>query len=489
MTRYLISISIGPVQEFIAAARKTADLYAGSQLLVGVVGAAGEFSGDERIYPASVEGGGANKILAVVSGDPEKHAENAEQRAKAHLRAVWKETVAVTPLASYICVRRAEAQLESLLEFYAAWTPIEEPGDYSKARRRVEELLSGRKALRDFSPLYQDDEGVPKSPLEPALATVLKLEDGKVPAALQEKYGFKPSEHLDAVSLLKRFYGRTLHNVPSTHDLAHAGASAEAKKNSEFRPSREVGDDPNNKPAYSYFAILLADGDNMGKLLNENEGCEQHKNLSRQLDAFATEARTIVRGCDGFLVYAGGDDVLALLPVTTALACGAQLSEAFTKHLQAFQTADLTPTLSAGIALVHYREPLSTSLERARAAEKKAKAVDGKDAVCIALHTRGGAPLAVAQKWAELGDLQTWQHADLPRGLPYELRELAREWPEGFDAPALKAEAQRIADRKVKQHGSKGSIVISDVESVQTLVTLSEKLILARFLSGKGDRT
>ncbi len=30
---HLLSISIGPVQDFIAAARRTADLYAGSQIL------------------------------------------------------------------------------------------------------------------------------------------------------------------------------------------------------------------------------------------------------------------------------------------------------------------------------------------------------------------------------------------------------------------------------------------------------------------------
>ena len=60
---YLISFSIGPVQEFISAARRTADLKAGSDLLLKIVGAAAECAkahGD-IIYA------GANKILFVTS--------------------------------------------------------------------------------------------------------------------------------------------------------------------------------------------------------------------------------------------------------------------------------------------------------------------------------------------------------------------------------------------------------------------------------------
>ena len=286
MSRYLLAISIGPVQEFIAAARKTADLYAGSQLLVGVVGAAAaEFTDDERIYPASVKEGGANKILAVMSGDPEKRAESAKQRALAFLRETWRKTI--RPPDKDIDAERAEAQLESLLEFYAAWTPIEEPGDYGGARRRVEQLLSGRKALRDFSPLYQGDEGVPKSPLEPALATVLKLENGKVPKDLQKKYGLKPFEVLDAVSLLKRLYGRDelRNSVLNTHTLAHRAKFPDAPNS----------DEDDFTPAYTYFAILRADGDNMGAMLNEYESEAAYHEFSHRLDNFAEQAEKIVK--------------------------------------------------------------------------------------------------------------------------------------------------------------------------------------------------
>jgi CRISPR-associated protein Cmr2 len=466
VTPSLIAISVGPVQEFIAAARKTADLYAGSQLLMEVVGAAAsEFSDTERIFPAHVGRGGANKILARVEGDPAQRAAQARQRAQKRLLTLWHQQSA--PVQGHLDQERARAQLEHLLEFSAAWTP--ENGTYAQARDRVEKLLAGRKALRDFENFGQGDDGVPKSPLDPALATVFG--GGQVPAALRDHWGFKASEVLDAVSLLKRLYGRGLPGVLNTHTLAHRARVPDAANSHE--------DD--FTPASPYFAILVADGDSMGAILNGKTDPGEHRAFSRSLDSFAAEAETIVRRHGGFPVYAGGDDVLALLPVTTALACGQQLGQAFGQHVA-------NATLSAGIAIVHYREPLSGSLKYARDAEKRAKAVDGKAAVCLALHTRGGVPLVVAQKWDEAGKIQAFLQADLPRGLPYELRELAREWPVGFAPQALRAEAQRIAERKVSQDGAKGSLSIPDLDDVGDLVKLSDQLILARFLSGTGDR-
>lgn len=161
MTRHLISLSIGPVQDFIAAARRTADLYAGSQLLMEVVGAAAEeFAEEERIYPADTHSGGANKILAVVTGDPARRTENAEKRARERLQELWNKTIA--PLGGHIDRERAEKQLASLLEIYAAWTPLLEGADgYARARQRVERLLAGRKALRDFPATQQTTRAFP----------------------------------------------------------------------------------------------------------------------------------------------------------------------------------------------------------------------------------------------------------------------------------------------------------------------------------------
>lgn len=470
MTRHLLSISLGPVQEFIAAARKTADLYAGSQLLQEVVGAAaGTLDDHERIFPAQPGGGGANKILAVVSGDPAERARRAEDAARARLFALWSQHTGVP--SGLFDEQRARWQLERFLEVYAAWVPL--GADYNQARTRVEALLAGRKALRDFIPLNQADDGVPKSPLDPAYAAVVKLDGLQVAAPLQERFGFKPSEVLDAVSLLKRQYGQTLKGVLNTHTLAHRAK----------HPGAPNSDEEDFTPDAAYYAVLVADGDNMGKLL-DGKSQEEHREISGRLDRFTAQARELVKRHDGQAVFAGGDDVLAFLPATTALACGRELAGAFRSTVKG-------GTLSAGIAIVHYREPLSMSLHQAREAEKAAKAVDGKNAVCVALHTRGGAPLRVAGAWEKMRELERWQEQPFPRGLPYELSELAREWPEGFSPQTLTNEARRIARRKADAEGRR--LDEDDLKgwqfgNVAELRFCADLLIAARFLSGQGDK-
>ena len=91
MTEHLLAIHIGPVQEFIAAARRTADLWAGSQLLLEVVGAAAAtFDDADRIFPRNPEGGGANRILTFVSDDPAAALHKAQTAARNHLIQSWR---------------------------------------------------------------------------------------------------------------------------------------------------------------------------------------------------------------------------------------------------------------------------------------------------------------------------------------------------------------------------------------------------------------
>ena len=92
MTKYLMTIALGPVQEFIAAARRTADLTAGSQLLVGLAQSLAvylEQRDAELIFPASTEIGAPNKLLFTVQGEPHKVAADAKEQAHAYLRQQW----------------------------------------------------------------------------------------------------------------------------------------------------------------------------------------------------------------------------------------------------------------------------------------------------------------------------------------------------------------------------------------------------------------
>lgn len=84
-----------------------------------------------------------------------------------------------------------------------------------------------------------------------------------------------------------------------------------------------------------YFAVLALDGDHMGAWLGgENNPAGPTKDfrckLSARLSKFALYCvRPIVEACDGRLIYAGGEDVLALLPADTAVECARFLRAAY----------------------------------------------------------------------------------------------------------------------------------------------------------------
>lgn len=474
---HLLSISIGPVQDFIAAARRTADLYAGSQILQELSRVVARYLAEQNaglIFPSDQEADGANKILAEVTDDPQQLAEGARKAAQEKLKQLWQEAMDGLPerYQKQIDQGRAQLQLESFLEFYAAWVPLE--NNYPQARQAAERLLAGRKALREFAPTQQNDEGIPKSPLDPSRAAVidprlwgeatLRLPDGA-----HRPLRIKPTEHLDAISLLKRCYGAGMYQtVVDTRTMARRAQNPEAQ------PEDRWGEDDDHIPEpQPYFAILVADGDRMGELISRQDNPEAHRALSKTLDDFAHEAQRIVGKHHGFMVYSGGDDVLAFLPVNQAIACAQDLSESFRHRVRG--------TLSAGIAVVHYREPLSQSLQRARDAEKAAKD-GGRNALAVALHTRGGAPITVVRtwdrlRWREL--LQSFEQGDLTQGLAYELLELAREWQDDMNVAYLQAEAERILGRKERK-----GLKLPLFESRQDLLDYAKELVVARFLSG-----
>lgn len=213
---YLLSISIGPVQDFIAAARKTRDLWAGSKLLSDIsrdAAAALKKAGADLVFPplSALEDEGvavANKLVAI-STDADPAALAAEARAAAVKRLNTflgdaKKAAQDRGVRNGIDWALAQKQADGFLEFYAAWWPLadDSPEVFDEARIQVERLLAGRKALRDFAP-SNSRAGKPKSSLDPGRDSVLDftLDEDKLKA---NRFGIKKGEMLDGVSLAKR---------------------------------------------------------------------------------------------------------------------------------------------------------------------------------------------------------------------------------------------------------------------------------------------
>jgi CRISPR-associated protein Cmr2 len=96
-----------------------------------------------------------------------------------------------------------------------------------------------------------------------------------------------------------------------------------------------------------FYAILLMDGDSLGKHMTSTE---KQPKISDALKKFTDKVNDIVYQNNGFLIYAGGDDVLAILPLEDALSCAKDLRD---EYLEAFKGSDINSSLSGAIEYAH----------------------------------------------------------------------------------------------------------------------------------------
>lgn len=584
MTAHLLAVSIGPVQELIAAARRTRDLWFGSYLLSEVsraVAKSVETQDEPLIFPASstVENV-ANIILAKLTDrDPKVVAAQAKQAAQA----CWKEFAeeARREASTVIRLEIWNDQVNDVIEFYAAWVPYTDSKNYKEDRAKVMRLLAGRKNLRDFAPGSQQDAGLPKSSHDGQRATVLlgpttkeKLATyrNRWPIHIRRKLRVGSSEQLDVLGVVKRVgagprpypsvsrvaadpwirgivsHGGTgpldqLSNVcqslssdlihrldesfyPQYKDFPFEGTTLFRSRHHEWweetTDSPESGnlqkEPPNWYPQFEeqlkaveifaqnaglgkepnpYLAVLVADGDRMGQLISTLNSADVHRQFSNALASFADEARTIVNNHLGVLVYAGGDDVLAFLPVDQCLTCARKLHDTFSEQLASYGS----PTLSVGLAIGHFMENLEDLLEYGRDAERHAKSPkseDGehqqpRDGLAVRVHKRGGGPITVCANWSDnpdkhIQDFTKWINERAISGrVAYDLRNIAKVydgWPRDQVRKAIQHDT--IAILKGKQ--PRGVSHIRDIETMihdrvkdaTSLRRLSEELLVAR---------
>ena len=149
----------------------------------------------------------------------------------------------------------------------------------------------------------------------------------------------------------------------------------------------------------AFYALLLADGDRLGRLASILEGSE----LGTALSAFLGEALRIVAEHDGVTIYAGGDDVLAVLPIPGALGCAQALSDAY-RNAFADTVAKDEATLSVAVAFAQIRLPLSQVLGEAhRLLDGVAKERNGRDSLAVAVLKSGGPYCEWATVWTRPG--------------------------------------------------------------------------------------
>lgn len=560
-------LSLGPVQDFIATARRTRDLYAGSRLLSEAAQQvarhlAGEVGEEQLIFPApggevSLEelgkAGIPNVILALVpeGKDPKALGEKALEAARAYLKAKAMEVFRGRQ--DHLFLDTALAQVEDLLEGYYAYAPLGAKEDYASTRGRVAALLAARKNTRDFAQVTWGSAAF-KSSLDGARESVLLLPDKPEEAnRARVTLGLRPGEYLSGPDLLKRWWPVGEGFVSTTHMAAlpfWEGAKArglegrvrealaevarlvgEEARSQTWHPVlrdtpfgdydvrllyetrleefTSLAEDPSHleavrkrlqtlwaelrqkglPPPGTYYALLHADGDRMGETLDGLQNPEAHRAFSNALAReFALKVKGIVERHGGGLVYSGGDDVLALLPLHRALACARALAERFREVMAPYGKGGVLPSLSVGLAVVHHLEPLQDALDLARRAEKKAKEDQPKrNALAVIYSPRSGSELAVRGRWDESPRLtqRLLRYADLirleavPSRAAYELKELIREAGDVLSEEALVAEAMRILKRKEMKEAYREELA-HWIRTKEHVERLAHELILAR---------
>ena len=234
MNNYLIQIAIGPIQDFIAAARRTRDLWAGSTMLSDIAKAAAlavSKNSGKLIFPnasqAELEKGSelsvANVILAEVEDADFNKLKAISDAAREAANKCFRGYAdnAFRKMKDWVDKERWDAQIGDIMEFYSAWAVIRDK-DYAGARKQVARLLAARKNIRDFN-ANPSPARVYKSALDGLRESVFK-KDGR-PSEEDVKHfpkdvRVKVNETLDAVGLIKRVPVSSDERFPSVSRVA-----------------------------------------------------------------------------------------------------------------------------------------------------------------------------------------------------------------------------------------------------------------------------
>ena len=172
----------------------------------------------------------------------------------------------------------------------------------------------------------------------------------------------------------------------------------------------ELADKVNQKPS-AFYAVLLMDGDSMGALLGDARKLAEdgEQRATSALSQFSRSVPNIISEDNGITIYAGGDDVLAMLPLSDALPCAIKIVDAyqnaFAKQFSEPKAIQLRngATLSGAIVYAHYHTPLRDVLTTAHhLLDDIAKDATGRDSLAIGVFKSSGINAQWSAPWKHI---------------------------------------------------------------------------------------
>jgi len=325
--------------------------------------------------------------------------------------------------------RRWDRQVELFIQTSWAAEKLERAADWQETFETVSKQLAARRNTRNFEQFVTDEHqrGARKDVLT-GKEEVIGDESIWDQLYTNTNDGvFKEGEGpYGAISIIKRLWCRTETEDGLLSRLNIDEGTFKKALRMDSLPkiaSRNAAGSKNGNPQNPYVAVIAFDGDQIGKWLSgenmpklkdqvashlsQNVNPEEKRKLTPSFHAQFSEAlanysarlaKRVVEKYEGLLIYAGGDDVLCIVPADKALDCAADLRALFkgnsevlsdkkrtyefgiTQH--GFVLADefyplIVPgpamDASCGIAVGHYKYPLQALVREAHAAEKRAK--------------------------------------------------------------------------------------------------------------------
>ena len=324
-----IALTIGPIYKTLSSAKKTRELWGGSYIFSYIMKKIIEtfkerefvvpYIKDESIFDSGREVGLFHDrfIFESVEGDKEK----LDQTIEDVLLSLSKETMLdINFIKSYFQVHTVEKTLK------IGENPIVSMSPYLDS-------------IELFYAVGQYDEN--------KLSTMLK---GNNAFLTKDAFGSKKS----FASLPEIALHDMLKENPEIKDLIKA--------------DDELGVYENNaltfKPYHKYYAIVHADGDNMGKVVESLKNKEDFQGFSKKLFEYCTASHALIQSYGGETIFAGGDDLLFFAPVVsgekTIFTLCDEISEDFDEKFAG------EATLSFGVSIQYYKYPLYEALENSR---------------------------------------------------------------------------------------------------------------------------
>ena len=426
MKPYLFTLTISPVQSFIAQARKSQDLFAGSEILSQLMGKVLEtFTKEERIFPQNKEAV-SNKIVVKLENKTANDIKKIGETLKVKINndfinAVFKETKCYdNSLQNFFQVFWVAVELKNCIDEES------KNKEYKDSYKNLERNLGAVKNLRTFKQeppqesgqkcslcgerngLFYNSDERPKYIVKKATRVI----DAQI----------KENETVCLICYTKRKC--EINNVdkekfPSLADIVVLNKKDKPQDAEAFLDA--------NASEKKHYALLHFDVDNLGKTLSglPEEG---QKYLSTALGDFALKAKTIVDTQNNNIentrctIYAGGDDFLGFVNLAYLFEVMQEIKDAF-REAKASLPYELT--FSTSIVIAPYKTPLHKVLDYSRELLQESKDhFDDKNAVGVMVMSSNTIISKTICRYEDIGLLKELKTAEIGKNIHFKLAQI-----------------------------------------------------------------